>query len=59
MPRRRRRVAKADSEFESAKATHVIEDQQLKEYQRQKEKTLIKAEQPGIVAYANEPWYSL
>lgn len=50
-------VAKAESEYEAAKATHVIEDQQLKEFQRQKEKTVIKAEQPGIVAYANEPWY--
>src|SRR5262249_47284980 len=50
-------VAKADSEYEAAKATFVIEEQQLKEYQRQKEKTIIKAEQPGIVAYANEPWY--
>ena len=50
-------VAKADSEYESAKATYSIEDQQLKEFRTQKEKTVIKAEQSGIVAYANMPWY--
>ena len=50
-------VAKADSEYDAAKATHVIEDQQLKEFLRQKEKCIIRAEQPGVVAYANEPWY--
>jgi len=50
-------VSKAVSEFEAAKATYVIEDQQLKDYQKQKAKTVIKAAQPGIVAYANEAWY--
>lgn len=50
-------VAKAESEYEAAKSTFVIEDQQLKEFQSQKEKTTIKAEQEGIVAYANEAWY--
>lgn len=50
-------VAKADSEYESAKATFTIEDQQLKEYLKQKSKTIIKADQSGIVAYANEAWY--
>ena len=50
-------VAKADSEFDSAKSTFTIEEQQLKEYQRQKDKTVIKADLSGIVAYANEPWY--
>lgn len=50
-------VAKADSEFEAARATSSLEDQQLKEYRDQKVKTFIKAEQPGIVAYANEAWY--
>ncbi len=50
-------VAKADSEYEAAKATFTIEDQQLQDYRRQKEKTAIKAEQAGIVAYANESWY--
>jgi RND family efflux transporter MFP subunit len=50
-------LAKAESEYEAAKATHVIEDQQLKEFLRQKEKAVIKAEQAGVVAYANEPWY--
>lgn len=50
-------VAKADSEYEAAKATFTIEDQQLKEFQKQKKQTEIKAEQAGIVAYANESWY--
>ena len=50
-------VAKAVSEFESAKATFAIEDQQLKDYQRQKEKTVIKAGLSGIVAYANDYYY--
>jgi len=50
-------VSKAESEYEAAKATFTIEDQQLKEFRRQKEKTVIKAEQAGIVAYANEPYF--
>ena len=50
-------VSKAGSEYESAKSTFTIEDQELKEYNRQKSKTIIKAEQGGIVAYANEAWY--
>lgn len=50
-------LAKSESEYDAAKATHVIEDQQLKEFLRQKEKCIIRAEQPGVVAYANEPWY--
>src|SRR4051794_40725996 len=50
-------VAKAKSEYEAAKATHAIEEQQLKEYQSQKEKAVIKAAQAGIVAYANDRWY--
>jgi HlyD family secretion protein len=50
-------LLKTDSEFESAKATFTIEDQQLKEFKEQKGKTTIKAEQSGIVAYANEAWY--
>jgi HlyD family secretion protein len=50
-------IAKDQSEVEAATATHDIEDQQLKEFQGQKEKTVIKAEQAGIVAYANDRWY--
>ena len=50
-------MAKTESELDSAKATHSIEDQQLKEFLRQKEKTVIQAEQEGIVAYANDRWY--
>lgn len=50
-------VSKADSEYQSAKSTFTIEEQQLKEFTGQKDKTIIKAEQSGIVAYANEPWY--
>lgn len=50
-------LAKSESEYDAAKSTHVIEDQQLKEFLRQKDKCIIKAEQPGVVAYANEPWY--
>ncbi len=50
-------VSKANSEYDSAKATFVIEDQQLKEMLKQKALTTIKAEQSGIVAYANEAWY--
>ncbi len=48
---------KASSEFESAKATADIEQQQFKEYLKQKDKTVLRAEQPGIVAYANDSWY--
>ncbi len=51
-------VLKADSEYESAKATFDLEDRQLKEYLKQKDKTVIKAAQSGVVAYANEPYYS-
>ena len=50
-------VAKANSEYEAAKATHTIEDQQLKEYLSQKDKAVIKAAQGGVVAYANDRWY--
>jgi HlyD family secretion protein len=50
-------VGKSESELEAARATHALEDQQLKEYRNQKEKTSIKAGQSGIVAYANEAWY--
>ncbi len=50
-------VTKAASEFEAAKATYGLEKKQLDEYDAQKGKTVIKAEQDGVVAYANEPWY--
>ncbi len=50
-------VSKARSEYEAAKATFDIEQQQLKEYLKQKDKTIIRAGQDGIVAYANQAWY--
>ena len=50
-------MAKTESEYDAAKSTHGIEDQQLKEFLRQKEKAVIQAEQDGIVAYANDRWY--
>jgi len=50
-------MSKATSEYESAKATADIEQQQFKEFLRQKDKTTIRAGQEGIVAYANEAWY--
>jgi RND family efflux transporter MFP subunit len=50
-------MLKAQSEYESALATADIEEQQLKEFLKQKDKTIIRAEQSGIVAYANESWY--
>jgi HlyD family secretion protein len=50
-------VAKAQSEYDGATATFTIEDQQLKEYLKQKGLAEIKAEQEGIVAYANDRWY--
>ncbi len=50
-------MSKAASEYESAQATADIEQQQLKEYMKQKDKTVLRAEQPGIVAYANDSWY--
>ena len=50
-------VSKASSEYESAKATAGIEKQQLDAYLKQKEKTVIKAEQDGIVAYSNDRYW--
>lgn len=50
-------VSKASSEYESAKATAEIEKQQLDAYLKQKEKTVIKAEQDGIVAYSNDRYW--
>ncbi|MDG3002888.1 efflux RND transporter periplasmic adaptor subunit [Paludisphaera mucosa] len=50
-------VSKASSEFEAARATASIEDQQLKTYTGQMDKTVIKAEQDGIVAYSNDRYW--
>lgn len=50
-------VSKAQSEYDGAVATFSIEDQQLKEYLKQRSLAEIKAEQEGIVAYANDRWY--
>jgi HlyD family secretion protein len=50
-------MLKATSEYESASATADIERQQFKEFLNQKDKTIIRADQAGIVAYANESWY--
>jgi len=50
-------MLKATSEYESASATADIEQQQFEEFLKQKDKTVIRAEQDGIVAYANESWY--
>jgi HlyD family secretion protein len=50
-------VSKAASEYEAAKGTAGIEQQQLKEYLDQKDKTVMRAEQDGIVAYSNERYY--
>jgi HlyD family secretion protein len=50
-------MSKATSENESAKATADIEQQQMKEFINQKDKTVIRAGQDGVVAYANDAWY--
>ena len=50
-------MSKATSENESARATADIEQQQFKEFLKQKDKTVIKAGQDGVVAYANDAWY--
>jgi HlyD family secretion protein len=50
-------LTKALSEWESAKGTADIEQQQFKEFLKQKDKTVIRAGQDGIVAYANDAWY--
>ena len=50
-------MSKATSENESAKATADIEQQQFKEFLKQKDKTVIRAGQDGVVAYANDAWY--
>ena len=50
-------MLKATSEKEAARATTDIEQQQFKEFLKQKDKTIIRAGQGGIVAYANDRWY--
>jgi HlyD family secretion protein len=50
-------MSKATSENEGAKGTFDIEQQQYQEYLKQKDKTIIRAGQDGIVAYANDSWY--
>lgn len=50
-------LAKANAEHEAAKATHRIEQEQLEKYHKEKEKCVLKAEQEGIVAYANDRWW--
>jgi RND family efflux transporter MFP subunit len=50
-------MAKAESEYSSAKSTHMLEDQQLKHFLKQKDKTVIKAGQDGILAYGNEGFF--
>jgi HlyD family secretion protein len=49
--------ARNDIEYVSAKATSMLEDEELKKWLDEKTKTVIKAEQSGIVAYANEESY--
>ncbi len=51
------KIAKAESEVEAAVGTHQIEQQQLDLFLVQKAKTELAAEQSGIVAYANEPFF--
>jgi RND family efflux transporter MFP subunit len=46
--------ARNDIEYVSAKATSMLEDEELKKWLDEKTKTVIRAEQSGIVAYANE-----
>ena len=53
----RAQILKADSECVAARATSDIEQQQLREYLSQKEKTIITAQQSGILAYANDGSY--
>jgi RND family efflux transporter MFP subunit len=50
-------VSKAMADYDAAKATAKIEESQLDEYQKQKEKAIMKAEQGGIVAYSNDRYW--
>ena len=50
-------VSKAKAEAESAKGVLAMERKNLDEWLEQREKCEIKAEQTGVLAYANEDWY--
>jgi RND family efflux transporter MFP subunit len=50
-------VSKAAADYDAAKGTADIEQSQLKEYVKQKEKTIMKADQEGIVSYANDRYW--
>ncbi len=50
-------VSKAAADYDAAKATSDIEQTQLKEYLEQKDKTVMHAEQDGIVAYSNDRYW--
>ena len=50
-------VSKAAADYDAAKATADIEQTQLKEYLEQKDKTVMRAEQDGIVAYSNDRYW--
>jgi RND family efflux transporter MFP subunit len=50
-------IGKARSENLAAQSTLEMEKGQLEDYQKQKDKTVITAEQDGVVAYANQPYY--
>lgn len=51
-------MAKAEAAVSNAENGLNILKEQLKELEAQLEKCVLKAEQDGIVAYANERWYS-
>jgi RND family efflux transporter MFP subunit len=50
-------MIRCKSELEAALATSDIEQEILKDYLSQKEMTIIKAQQDGIVAYANDRYW--
>ncbi len=50
-------ISKASADCDAAKGTTDIEQSQLKEYLDQKAKTVMKAEQEGIVAYSNDRYW--
>ena len=53
----RANMTKSESENEAAKATFEIEENQLTQFEKQLGHCVIKAEQDGVVAYANEPFF--
>lgn len=52
------KVAKLESDLASAKANLGLREKDLEETRKQRGRCTIAATQPGIVAYANEEWYS-